>query len=106
MISEEGGTNLENVQLEDLGSCRKLIVGAQKTSIIEGFGAIDAVKKRVEDVRTLIANTENTVDIDFYRKRISGLKEKAAVISIGASHYPQPELPSKKGFYLEEDLLL
>src|SRR5207244_4337147 len=61
-LSEDLGIKLENVTLEQLGSAKTIRVEKESTTIINGAGKKEAIKKRIEQIRTQMENTESEYD--------------------------------------------
>ncbi|HSB80510.1 MAG TPA: chaperonin GroEL, partial [Candidatus Methylomirabilis sp.] len=57
VISEELGIKLENIRLDDLGKCKKVVVDKENTTIIEGAGSQQAIKGRIQQLKNEIDNT-------------------------------------------------
>ena len=73
VISEEVGLKLENATLDLLGSARKVVVTKDDTTIIEGAGAEDEVKGRVNQIKAEIENTDSDWDKEKLQERLAKL---------------------------------
>jgi chaperonin GroEL len=83
VISDDQGMTFENVGLEVLGSARKVIVGKDETTIIEGAGKPASVKARITQIHTQANNASSEYDKEQYEKRAAALSGKVAVIKVG-----------------------
>ena len=94
VIAEELGLKLENVQLKDLGRAKKVEVGKENTTIIDGAGKEDVIKARVESIRSQIEDTSSDYDKEKLQERVAKLSGGVAVIKVGAS--TEVEMKEKK----------
>jgi len=94
VISEDRGMSFENVGLEVLGSARKVIVGKDETTIIEGGGKTSEVKARIAQIRGQAENASSEYDKEQYEKRAAALSGKVAVIKVGGAS--ETEIDEKK----------
>lgn len=85
LISEDLGIKLDSVELEALGTARRVEVGKDSTTIIEGAGETDAIKARVQQIRDHIEKTDSDYDREKYQERLAKLTGGVAVISVGAA---------------------
>jgi chaperonin GroEL len=83
VISKEQGYDFENVGLEVVGSARKVIVGKDETTIIEGIGAAKEVTSRIEQIRAQADAATSEYDKEHFDKRAAALSGKVAVIKVG-----------------------
>jgi chaperonin GroEL len=84
VISEELGIKLENIRLEDLGKCKKLVVDKENTTIIEGAGKDKEIEGRIKQLRTQIEETTSDYDREKLQERLAKLSGGVAVIKVGA----------------------
>jgi len=84
-ITEDLGIKLENVQLEDLGKAKKVIIDKDNTTIIEGAGKRVAVEGRIKQLRTQIAETTSDYDREKLQERLAKIAGGVAVIRVGAA---------------------
>ncbi len=84
-FSDDLGIKLENVELEQLGSAKKVEVEKDTTTIIEGGGDPDKVKARVGQIRKGIEDTDSEYDREKFQERLAKLTGGVAVISVGAA---------------------
>jgi chaperonin GroEL len=94
VISEDQGLTFENVDLDVLGSARKVIVGKDETTIIEGAGKISDVKSRITQIVAQADNATSEYDKEQYEKRAAALSGKVAVIKVGGA--TETEIDEKK----------
>ncbi|MGB8217774.1 MAG: chaperonin GroEL [Candidatus Methanoperedens sp.] len=94
VISEDTGMKLENTQLSDLGSAKKIRVNKDKTIIIEGQGKKDDLKRRIAIIEGRIKLEESEYKITDLKKRLGKLSGGVAVINVGAA--TETELKEKK----------
>ena len=93
-ITEDLGIKLENVQLDDLGSAKKLTIDKDNTTIIEGDGSAEAIDGRVKQIRTQIEETTSDYDREKLQERLAKLVGGVAVIKVGAA--TETEMKEKK----------
>lgn len=86
--------NLADMKVADLGSAKKVIVGKDKTTIIDGDGSKKAVAARVSELKTLIENTKSDYDKKKLEERLGKLTNGVALIKVGAT--TESELKEKK----------
>ena len=94
VVSEDQGMTFENVGLEVLGSARKVIVGKDETTIIEGAGKQSDVKARIAQIRAQAENASSEYDKEQFEKRAAALSGKVAVIKVGGA--TETEIDEKK----------
>lgn len=94
VVSEERGMTFENVGLEVVGSARKVIVGKDETTIIEGAGKAADVKGRITQIVAQADNASSNYDKEQYDKRAAALSGKVAVIKVGGA--TETEIDEKK----------
>ena len=94
VISEERGMNFDNVGLDVIGSARKVIVGKDETTIIEGAGAKKEVEARIGLIVTQSDNAQSSYDKSELDKRAAALSGKVAVIKVGGAS--ETEIDEKK----------
>lgn len=94
VVSEDRGLNFEEVGLEVVGSARKVIVGKDETTIIEGAGSNSAVKDRILQINAVAENTSSGYDKEQLEKRSAALSGKVAVIKVGGA--TETEIDEKK----------
>lgn len=94
VVSEDQGLTFETVGLEVLGSARKVIVGKDETTIIEGAGHEAEVKARIAQIHAQSENASSEYDKEQYDKRSAALSGKVAVIKVGGA--TETEIDEKK----------
>ncbi|WP_448581346.1 chaperonin GroEL [Thermaurantiacus sp.] len=85
MISEDLGIKLENVTLAMLGQAKKVVIDKDNTTIVDGAGASDAIKGRVEQIRAQIETTTSDYDREKLQERLAKLAGGVAVIKVGGA---------------------
>jgi len=93
-ISEDLGLKLENVQIEQLGSARRVVVSRDTCTIVEGYGDPEAVQGRIRQIRKQIEDTESEYDREKLEERLAKLTGGVAEIQVGAA--TETELKEKK----------
>lgn len=83
VISKEQGYDFETADLSLVGTARKVIVGKDNTTIIEGAGAAKAVKARIEEIQAQAKAATSNYDKDHLNGRAAALSGKVAVIKVG-----------------------
>jgi chaperonin GroEL len=94
-IFEDLGTQLENVQLADLGRAKKVIVAKDDTTIVEGGGKSDAIKGRVASIKRELDETKSDYDREKLQERLAKLAGGVAQINVGAA--TEVEMKERKG---------
>ena len=94
VISEEQGMNFENVELDVIGSARKVIAGKDETTIVEGAGSVADVQNRILHIHTQAKNASSEYDREQLEKRAAALAGKVAVIKVGGGS--ETEIEEKK----------
>jgi chaperonin GroEL len=84
-ISEDLGLKLENIELEHLGSAKRVVVGKESTLIIEGAGKRKDIDARCEQIRGQIEKTTSDYDREKLQERLAKLTGGVAVIKAGAA---------------------
>ncbi len=85
MISEDLGIKLENVSLAMLGQAKKISIDKDNTTIVDGAGAGDDIKARVEQIRAQIETTSSDYDKEKLQERLAKLAGGVAVIKVGGA---------------------
>jgi len=94
VISEELGLSLEKASLNDLGQAKKVQVGKDDTTIIDGAGSHEAIKARCDQIRAQIEETTSDYDREKLQERLAKLAGGVAVIKVGAA--TEIEMKEKK----------
>jgi chaperonin GroEL len=84
VIASELGLKLENTTPRDLGTCKKMVITKDDTTIIEGGGAKADIVARCEQIRREIADTTSDYDKEKLQERLAKLAGGVAVIRVGA----------------------
>src|SRR5712672_3557033 len=85
VIAEEVGLTLEKVTLADLGQAKRIEVGKENTTIIDGSGAGADIEARVKQVRVQIEEATSDYDREKLQERLAKLAGGVAVINVGAA---------------------
>ncbi len=93
-ISEDLGMKLENVEISDLGSAKRVVVDKDSTVIIEGAGSSADINARVAQIRKQIEDTTSDYDREKLQERLAKLAGGVAVIKVGAA--TETEMKEKK----------
>src|SRR3954453_5024871 len=94
VITEEMGLKLENTQVSQLGRARRLVVAKDTTTIVDGAGDGDAIKGRINQIKTEIENTDSDFDREKLQERLAKLSGGVAVVKVGAA--TETEMKEKK----------
>ena len=94
VISEEVGLELKNATIDMLGRARQVKVTKENTTIVDGAGDSQAIKDRVAQIRSQIANTTSDYDREKLQERLAKLAGGVAVIKVGAA--TETEMKEKK----------
>ena len=84
-MTEDLGTKLENVKIEDLGQAKKVTIDKDNTTIIEGKGKHGDVESRVKEIRGEIEKTTSDYDREKLQERLAKLVGGVAIIKVGAA---------------------
>ena len=85
MISEDLGIKLESVTLTMLGQAKRISIDKDNTTIVDGAGAADDIKARVEQIRAQIDTTSSDYDKEKLQERLAKLAGGVAVIKVGGA---------------------
>jgi chaperonin GroEL len=94
VISEDMGWKLENVTLKELGTCKKVNIDRDNTTIIDGAGSREAIEGRVKQIRAQIEETTSDYDREKLQERLAKIVGGVAVIRVGAA--TEIEMKEKK----------
>ncbi|MFA7419873.1 MAG: chaperonin GroEL [Melioribacteraceae bacterium] len=94
VISEERGFKLENATLDYLGRAKKINIDKDNTTIVEGYGTSDDIKKRINEIKAQIEKTTSDYDREKLQERLAKLSGGVAVLKIGAA--TEVEMKEKK----------
>jgi chaperonin GroEL len=94
VISEEQGYKLENATLSYLGKAKKVSIDKDNTTIVEGAGKKEDIKKRINEIKAQIEKTTSDYDKEKLQERLAKLSGGVAVLKIGAA--TEVEMKEKK----------
>ena len=94
VIAEEVGLSLEKATLEDLGQAKRIEVGKENTTVIDGLGSKEVVDARVKEIRQQIEVSTSDYDKEKLQERVAKLAGGVAVIKVGAA--TEVEMKEKK----------
>src|SRR6187455_1308921 len=94
VITEEMGLKLENTKLSQLGRARRVVVTKDTTTIVDGNGDADAIKGRINQIKTEVENTDSDFDREKLQERLAKLSGGVAVVKVGAA--TETEVKEKK----------
>lgn len=94
VISEETGLSLEKATLDDLGNAKRIEIGKENTTIIDGAGTADAIQARVKQIRVQIDEATSDYDREKLQERVAKLAGGVALIKVGAA--TEVEMKEKK----------
>lgn len=94
VITEEMGRKLDSVTVEDLGQAERIVSTKDNTTIVGGKGDTDAIKSRIDQIRTEIEKSTSDYDSEKLQERLAKLSGGVAIIGVGAA--TETELKEKK----------
>jgi chaperonin GroEL len=94
VISEEQGYKLENATISYLGRAKKVTIDKDNTTIVEGAGKKEDIKKRINEIKAQIEKTTSDYDREKLQERLAKLSGGVAVLKIGAA--TEVEMKEKK----------
>jgi len=94
VIAEEVGLTLEKAQLTDLGQAKRIEVGKEETTIIDGAGEAKNIEARVKNIRKQIEEATSDYDKEKLQERVAKLAGGVALIKVGAA--TEVEMKEKK----------
>ncbi|HEY7961853.1 MAG TPA: chaperonin GroEL [Solirubrobacteraceae bacterium] len=94
VITEELGLKLENTQVSQLGKARRVVVGKDATTIVDGSGDAEAIKGRINQIKAEVENTDSDFDREKLQERLAKLSGGVAVVKVGAA--TETEMKEKK----------
>ena len=94
VIAEELGMKLENVALQDLGRCKRIVVDKDNTTLVDGAGKKADIEGRIKQIRAQIEETTSDYDREKLQERLAKLVGGVAVIRVGAA--TEVEMKEKK----------
>ncbi len=94
VITEDLGIKLENVTVNDLGTCKRIVVDKDNTTLVDGAGDKEKLASRVKQIRAQIEDTTSDYDREKLQERLAKLIGGVAVINVGAA--TEIEMKEKK----------
>ena len=94
VISEESGYKLDSVEIDHLGSCGKITVDKDNTTIVEGTGKKAKITARINQIKQQIETTTSDYDREKLQERLAKLSGGVAVLYVGAA--TEVEMKEKK----------
>ncbi|MEN9282356.1 MAG: hypothetical protein RL594_1291 [Bacteroidota bacterium] len=94
VISEEKGYKLDGATLQQLGTAKRVTIDKDNTTIVEGAGSSDEIKKRINEIKAQIEKTTSDYDREKLQERLAKLSGGVAVLKIGAA--TEVEMKEKK----------
>jgi len=94
VVTEEKGLKLENTTLDMLGRCEKITIDKDNTTIVNGEGIKEDIKKRVGQIKAQIETTTSDYDKEKLQERLAKLAGGVAVLYVGAAS--ETEMKEKK----------
>ena len=94
VVSTKKGMKLEKVTGSEFGTCRLITCNNRLTTIIDGAGDEKAIESRIDEIQTLIDNSDSAYDTENYQDRLGKISGGVAIIRIGAGS--ELELKEKK----------
>jgi chaperonin GroEL len=101
VVSPEKGMRLDKFNVDWLGSSRKVTVGKEETTIVDGKGDAEAIEQRVEEIKSLIDNSNSPFEKETLQDRLGRLIGGVAIVHVGG----QSELEMKEKKDRVEDAL-
>jgi chaperonin GroEL len=94
VIAEERGYTLENTTLDMLGTCEKVVINKDNTTIVNGAGDSELIKNRVNQIKSQMETTTSDYDKEKLQERLAKLAGGVAVLYVGAAS--EVEMKEKK----------
>jgi len=101
VVSPEKGMRLDKFNVDWLGSSRKVTVGKEETTIVDGKGDTEAIEQRIEEIKSLIDNSNSPFEKETLQDRLGRLIGGVAIVHVGG----QSELEMKEKKDRVEDAL-
>ncbi len=93
-ITADLGIKIEDIEIDDLGSAKRVVISKDDTTVVEGAGSSETITGRVGQIRRQIADTTSDYDKEKLEERLAKLAGGVAVIHIGAA--TETEMKEKK----------
>ncbi len=94
VISEEIGLKLENVEIQNLGRSKKIVITKDDTTIVDGAGSSEDVEARCNNIKKQIEDTTSDYDKEKLQERLAKLSGGVAILKVGGS--TEVEVKEKK----------
>src|SRR5438132_5841402 len=94
VIAEELGMKLENVALQDLGRCKRIVADKDNTTLVDGAGKKADIEGRIKQIRAQIEETTSDYDREKLQERLAKLVGGVAIVRVGAA--TEVEMKEKK----------
>jgi chaperonin GroEL len=94
LSAEEKGYKLENATVAYLGTAKKVVIDKDNTTLVEGAGKKEDIKKRINEIKAQIEKTTSDYDKEKLQERLAKLSGGVAVLKIGAA--TEVEMKEKK----------
>lgn len=94
VISEEKGFKLESTQLSSCGTAKRVVIDKDNTTIVEGAGKKDAIKQRINEIKSQVEKTTSDYDKEKLQERLAKLSGGVALLKVGAA--TEVEMKEKK----------
>jgi chaperonin GroEL len=94
LIAEELGMKLENVTLQDLGRCKRIVIDKDNTTLVDGAGKKADIEGRIKQIRAQIEETTSDYDREKLQERLAKLVGGVAIVRVGAA--TEVEMKEKK----------
>ncbi|MFQ3675917.1 MAG: chaperonin GroEL [Endomicrobiia bacterium] len=85
VISEETGMKFEKASVDMLGKCKRVVIDKENTTIVDGSGDRNEIKKRISQIKKQIEETKSDYDREKLQERLAKLSGGVAVINVGAA---------------------
>ncbi|NDV20970.1 chaperonin GroEL [Pseudodesulfovibrio sp. JC047] len=94
VVSEDLGIKIESLTVNDLGSCKRVVIDKENTVIVDGAGKAEEIKARIAQIRAEIADSSSDYDREKLQERLAKIVGGVAVINVGAA--TETEMKEKK----------
>ncbi len=94
VVSEDLGIKMENLTVNDLGSCKRVVIDKENTTIVDGAGNATEIKARIQTIRAEISESTSEYDREKLQERLAKIVGGVAVINVGAA--TETEMKEKK----------
>ncbi len=94
VVSKEKAMQLNEITSDVFGSCKKIKISKDNTTIIDGFGNAEKINQRIMQIKTAIQDSKSDYDIEKLQERLAKLLGGVAVINVGAT--TETEMKEKK----------